>query len=84
MKKMVLLPLSLLLLLLLLLLISCRDNKQIILNKTQTKCELVGYTPDSFEVYRLDFSDEYGTNKGFTYYVKKIDKKDIPSQGNNK
>ncbi len=78
MKKLALISLSLLL-------ISCRDNKQtIILNKTHTIYELIGYTPDSFEVYRLDFRDEYGTNKGFTYYVKKIDKKDIPSQGNNK
>jgi hypothetical protein len=77
MKKLALISLSLLL-------ISCRNKQTIILNKIQTEYELVGYTPDSFEVYRLYFSDEYGTNKGFTYYVKKIDKKDIPSQGNNK
>jgi hypothetical protein len=65
------------------LLISCKNNKKIILNKTQTNYELIGYTPDSFEVYRLNFSDEYGYDNGSTYYVK-TNTKSIPSQGNNK
>lgn len=77
MKK-ILLPLSLLI-------ISCNNNKtKINLNKTKTEYELVGYTPDSFEVYRLDFSDEYGTTKGFTYYVKKTDTQNISAKRNNK
>lgn len=78
MKKLALISLSLLV-------ISCHNNKQkIILNKTQTEYQLIGYTPDSFEVYRLDFSDEYGTKNGFTYYVKKIDTQNISAQRNNK
>jgi hypothetical protein len=77
MKKLVLISLSLLL-------ISCQNNnKKIILNKTQTKYELIGYTPDSFEVYRLNFSDEYGSEKGFTYYVK-TNTKNISAERNNK
>jgi hypothetical protein len=76
MKKLVLISLSLLL-------ISCQNKKKISLNKTQTKYELVGYTPDSFEVYRLNFSDEYGSENGFTYYVK-TNTKNISAERNNK
>ena len=62
----------------------CSNKTKIKLNKTQTEYELVGYTPDSFEVYRLDFSDEYGAVKGFTYYVKKTDTQNISAKRNNK
>jgi len=78
MKKMVLLPLSLLLLL-----ISCQNKSIIINNNTQTEYELVGYTPDSFEVYRLYFYDKFGASKGHMFYVK-IDTQNISKKRNTK
>ena len=67
-----------------LLLTSCHKKSKIFKNKTQTEFQLVGYTPDSLEVYRLDFYDEYGTVNGHTFYVKENNKKDISEERNNK